>query len=433
MSDFGDKNVFLVLIKLDLEDNNPLGTPRSGVQCLPRMEAAGKYALIAALLDSSQQTTRTPLTPILFNSPERKESYNKIVSRFELLIERFYESPDGFTSDPSRLNSRQQELVYSEIRGIGRDIFDLIPNKSPICGWFNALFGDPEQQDTVSRRAEAQHLTIITNDFNIPWYWMRVGGSDRLLCEVCSLGMLQLANRNAMEVDTDFDQSPGLNADTALRVLLINGSGESNLPFVDEELRSLTDFLKKGKDRPRRRLRPFDVDSAESVGSLLALKRARRKVERRALYRLCHYSGHWNYENRELLIGGERLEFDEIKDFVDSAVLALDGCSSSQGLQAWSEIENLTGKLLNLGALGCVVTTLPVKDDPIVSKVFWEALYGELLAESAPATLGQALVKGRKALKEHFKRVGSKNPVWAFYQLIGNPSVRLLDESSNRE
>jgi hypothetical protein len=432
MSDIVDKNVFLVLMKLDLEENNPLGTPRPGASGLPRMEANGKYALIAALLDPSQQTTRTPLTPILFSSPERKAIYNRIIDRFEGLIERYYDSTAGFLSDPSQLDSRQQESVYTEIRGIGRDIFDLIPNKSPICSWFNGLFGDPEQQDTKAKRVEEQHLTIITNDFNIPWYWMRVGGSDRLLCEVCSLGMLQLANRNAMESDPDFDQLPGLNRNAPLRALLINGSGESDLPFVDKGLRSLTNFLTKGKES-RRRLRPFEVDSAESVASLLSLKRAHPKVQRRALYRLFHYSGHWNYENRELLIGGEALELDEIKDFVDSAVLALDGCSSSQGLQAWSEIENLTGKLLNLGALGCVVTTLPVKDDPIVSKVFWEALYSELLAESAPTTLGQALVKARSTLKLHFAKLGSPNPVWAFYQLIGNPSVRLVDESSGRE
>jgi hypothetical protein len=142
-----------------------------------------------------------------------------------------------------------------------------------------------------------------------------------------------------------------------------------------------------------------------------------------------HYSGHWSLENKELFVGKEPLDIDEIRDFVESSVLALDGCSSSHGLQAWSDIENLTGRLLNLGALGCVVTTLPVKDDPIVSKVFWEALYGELLAESAPTTLGQAVVKGRRALKDHFKKFGSRNPTWAFYQLIGNPSVRLLGES----
>src|ERR1700730_16264445 len=100
MSDIVDKNVFLVLMKLDLEETNPLGTPRPGASGLPRMEANGKYALIAALLDPSQQTTRTPLTPILFSSPERKAIYNRIVDRFEGLIERYYDSTAGFISDP---------------------------------------------------------------------------------------------------------------------------------------------------------------------------------------------------------------------------------------------------------------------------------------------------------------------------------------------
>src|SRR5262249_54859335 len=177
-----------------------------GLAQLPEMVEDGKYAVIAALLDPSQQTTRTPLTPILF-SPERIITYNKIVTRFERLIKRFYESPDGFLFGPERLDRRQQEEINSEILGIGRDISELIPVRSPISAWFNTLFGDPDQ-DRYRRagRAEEQHLTIITNDFNIPWYWMRVGGDHRLLCEVCSLGMLQLANRNAVELDADFDQ-----------------------------------------------------------------------------------------------------------------------------------------------------------------------------------------------------------------------------------
>jgi hypothetical protein len=288
MSDMVDKNTFLILIKLDLTDTNPLGKPWSGAQGLPRMEADKNYALIAGLLDPSQQTTRTPLTPVSFNSIERKENYNKILARFEHLIELFYESPSGFIFDPGRLDSAQQEAVTDEIRGIGRDIFDLIPRKTPLCNWFDELFEAAEPGRQVSRRAEERHVTIITNDFNIPWYWMRGTASSPLLCEVCSLGMLQLANRNAVELDADLYQLPEAAKDKPLHALLINGSGESDLPFMEEELSSLSGFLRQGKERPRRRLRSFEGKIAAKIGEVRALWLDHSKIERRALYRLVH-------------------------------------------------------------------------------------------------------------------------------------------------
>lgn len=425
MSEMSDKNVFLILIRLDLEEASPLGKSVAGSQGLPRMEEGRKHALIAGLLDPSQQKTRTPLTPILFEDGRRKELYNTILERIEGLVKKYYDPTDGYVPDPSRLNTEAQKCLSEEIYNIGRSIYDLIPKKTPLCSWFDDLL--QASDSSKLRWAEEQHVTIITNDFNIPWYWMRATGWGPSLCEVCSLGMLQLTNRNIAEIEADYESPDAIEG--VLRALLINGSA-GDLPFMEEEISILSDFLVQGKDRPRRRLRAFKPDLVKSVPEFHKLLHENTRQQRRGQYRLVHYTGHWSYDNREekeLLIGDRRLDAEDLKDFVDSAVLALDGCSSSQGLQAWSEIENLTGKLLNLGALGCVVTTLPVKNDPIVCKIFWEALYGALLSETTPTTLGQALAKGRRALREHFRRIGSANPSWAFYQLIGNPSVRLLE------
>ncbi len=440
MSDLSERNVFLILIRLDLTEANPLGQPWPGAQGLPKMDEDKNYTLIAGLLDASQQTTRTPLLPIPFISSEQKEFYNSIVSRFEELIELFYGPDHGLVSFPERFDGRAQAEIERAIREIGRDIFDLFPRSTPLSTWLDRVF--------KGERSALEHVTIITNDFNIPWYWMKNTAASLMLCEVSALGMLQLTSRTFIEPDEDkgSDNSGGRN----LHALLINGSGGSDLPFSGSQLKSLQDFIQAGKDFPdaKERLRPFKVDLVTEGAGVRALMADHGREDARGLYRLVHYSGHWNYEDmqsvtgkasserdskKELWVGDKPMSVADLKEFVESAVLALDGCSSSHGLQAWSEVENLTGKILNLGALGCVVTTLPVKDDPIISDKFWETFYGSFLRRRGPMTLGQALRKARAALKEHLRATGSKNPAWAFYQLIGNPSVRLIDESTSSD
>jgi len=432
----GEKNIFLLLIRLDLAETNPIGQPWPGAQGFPKMDEDKNYTFIAGLLDASKQATRTPLLSIPFNTSERKEFYNSIVSRLEKLIELFYDRDNGLVSFPERFDGTVQAAVERDIGGIGRDIADLFPRPTPLSNWLDKIF--------KGERSDQEHVTIITNDFNIPWYWMKNAAGGAMLCEACGLGMLQLSSRTFAEPDDDRNsENPGRN----LHALLINGSGGSDLPFSGEQLRSLQEFLQTGKDlSERERLRPFKVDLVTEGAGVRGLVMDHGRDDARGLYRLVHYSGHWNYEDtqsvsgksagaetpkKELWVGDKPMSVADLKEFVESAVLALDGCSSSHGLQAWSEVENLTGKIINLGALGCVVTTLPVKDDPILSDKFWETFYGIFLREMGPKTLGQALRKARAALKEHLRATGSKNPAWAFYQLIGNPSVRLIDEGSD--
>jgi hypothetical protein len=435
MSEMVDSNVFLILMRLDLSENNPLSalTPEAS---LPRMDEGKKYTLLAGLLDPSLQTTRTPLTPIYFRDEERQRRwqrlYNNVVARFEALINKFYDPDDGYVLRPERLTRQHQEQINEEIERIGGLIYSLIPTNTPLCRWFDQLFEGDDSGSVLRRRPEDKHVTIITNDFSIPWYWMKANAFTPLLCEICSLGTLQLASRNVVGIGSDEAHVP-VRAEESPRALFLNGTSGHDLPFVEEEIASLGTFIRNGRNQARRRLKPFEADVPADMDAFRNLWWNRPSWAHRSLYRIIHYSGHWNSGDKELTACGEPLDVERLKELADSAFLALDGCSTSRGLQAWSEIENLTGKLLGFGALGCVVTTLPVKNDPIASKVFWEALYSALLADGRNATVGQALIRGRQALKKHFESICSPNPAWAFYQLIGNPSVKLLEDSSSRE
>jgi CHAT domain-containing protein len=425
-SDLLEKNTFLIILRLGVDERYPLGKQSTKQpDLLPVMESGKQYALIAALLNPDQQKTRTPLTPIMFydDDPEDKKAiYNLILRRFQELTSMYYDSPDGFVSEPDRFTRRRQEHVSTLIGLIGRGIYELFPRNTPLMHWFDEML-------LTGSRTEGRHVTIITNDFNIPWYWMRAKETSKLLCERCPIGLLQLANQNIAEFDRESYEPPLLNSQEALRALLINGSHGLDLPFVEEELKELELFLqKRDRQRPLRNLAPLYVENSKMISTLW---QEEDDEIIRGQFRLVHYSGHWHYDSQDdkkIQIGDRQLAVRVLKDFIDSAVLVLDGCSSSRGLQAWSDVENLTGRLLNLGALGCIVTPLPVKNDPIVSKVFWEAFYEGLLTTKSPSTLGQALVKGREALKNHFKNLDSPNPTWAFYQLIGNPSIRLMDD-----
>src|SRR6185436_19543069 len=100
----GEKNIFLLLIRLDLAETNPIGQPWPGAQGFPKMDEDKNYTFIAGLLDASKQATRTPLLSIPFNTSERKEFYNSIVSRLEKLIELFYDRDNGLVSFPERFD-----------------------------------------------------------------------------------------------------------------------------------------------------------------------------------------------------------------------------------------------------------------------------------------------------------------------------------------
>jgi hypothetical protein len=118
-----------------------------------------------------------------------------------------------------------------------------------------------------------------------------------------------------------------------------------------------------------------------------------------------------------------------MQPFVQNSILILDGCSSAKGLNAWSDLNSLTSRLINEGkALGCIVTNLPVKHDPIAGKELWETFYKELRENNS--SIGLALVTARRKLKKFYESLGSQDPSWLFYHLIGRPSIKLHEEET---
>jgi CHAT domain-containing protein len=217
---------------------------------------------------------------------------------------------------------------------------------------------------------------------------------------------------------TGAQQPPPGQSDKTYEALLIEGS--TNLPFQGEEFNHIAGLL---SDLDRRATRAFTAHHAKTDVEIYRLLR-RGKDRLLDDFRIVHFSGH--YSGEKLLVGDEPIEISALYPMLNGSLLVLDGCNSATKLDAWADVEGLTSSLINEGALGCVVTVLPVKHDPIVSEVLWGTFYRELRRGSS--TVGQALANARNALRDHFNAIGSPNPAWAVYQLIGSPAVAICDE-----
>ncbi|HEV7892053.1 MAG TPA: CHAT domain-containing protein [Pyrinomonadaceae bacterium] len=416
-------NVLLVFMCLDLKDatHNPLrsriGSQGQNMRFLE--DDDNRYQLLVAVLDPAQRSTSAPVTGIEMNKAKRR-TYNSILRQFQEISARFYDTR-GFIDEPESYTQERQAEVMRAMSIVGCDIYDLFltsdgrPN--PIRDRLDRLLGP---SDPSIRQRSTKSVTVLSNDFGIPWFWMKRERHSPFLCEVCSLGLLQLT---AVGRATEPQQAPPGQKDKTYEALLIKGS--TNLPFQDEELSMITSLL---GDPDRGATRTFSAQLAETPNDIFKLL----KLDPATLiddFRIVHFSGH--YTGKELLLGGEQLHVRRLEEFLSGALLVLDGCSSARNLDAWADVEGLTSKLINEGTLGCVVTVLPVKHDPLVSKILWGAFYRELRRGSS--TVGQALTTARCALRDHFEKIGSRNPAWAIYQLIGSPAVQLCDEEGEMD
>jgi hypothetical protein len=395
---------------LDLTDPNPFGS-RGGREL---DESPDKpYQLLAAVLDPSQKATSAPVTGIALTN-RKKRTYNGILRQFQKLSNSFY-NENGFVRNPSSYNDDRQAEVEEAMSTVGRDIYDLFQTDdgpNPIRDWLDRLLG--ARHSGTSRQRPTKPVTILSNDFGIPWFWLKREKTTPFLCEICSLGLLQLSAVRAAEVH----QAPPGQADKTYEALLIRGS--KTLPFDEEELKTIRTLLSEPDRGAVRSFTASLAQSREDIWNLLELG----KVKLLDDFRIVHFSGHFSSE--KLLLGDDQLPVNVLEDMLSGALLVLDGCSSASKLDAWADVEGLTSSLINQGALGCVVTVLPVKHDPIVSKVLWGAFYRELRRGSS-TTVGQALAKARLELRNYFESIGSRNPCWAVYQLIGSPAVQLCD------
>ena len=418
-----ERHSFLLIFRFNMDDEqNPL---RCGVVAsdnrLVRMQP-GRSFLIVGIVDSSKRSATTPMMHIpLVGSALR--GYTRILERVEQLNQ-LYRETRGYLADPTLFGEEQKAAVLDTINTTGSQIYGLLQGDESniIRDWLEKLFretiAEPEAMEL------AHHVTIVTNDFSIPWYWLKPVSQDRFLCEIASLGMLQLATYSAgPQAEKDDYWRKRVEQENLYGALLINGSPE--LPFAKAELEAIRSELSREVLEAGRRVPRFEAEEVDSATQLALIRQKYRRGQRIERFRVVHFTGH--YSSNELLLNGTPIdERDDLDKFIDRSVLVLDGCSSSQGLRAWTDMESVTARLIALGAIGCVATVLPVKNDPILAEVFWGTFYRELRVNQA--SIGQALGRARRILKEELDLMGSKNPAWILYQLIGNPSVELFSD-----
>lgn len=413
-----ERNIFLIIINLGLHLGSPIGGPHSKGSDYKGGETGGTRLLLG-IIDPSERTTCTPLASIEVPGL----SYEVIINQNKQLSGMFY-GGNGYISNPHVFNEDEKTSVFDKITEIGCRIRELFTysGRNPISDWLMEIFRPPQVKGGKSPNIH-KNVTIITNDFRIPWYWLKNGHYGRFLCEVCSLGELQLFNPQELGQRRQLTPAQDRNLET-FRALLINGSPE--LRFAGEELKFIEDVLSGVHAKRKRRLDlPVLVESVASKGELDTLDSKYDEYQLAGQFRIVHYSGH--YSKKCLFVGNRPLGIWHLQPFIQDALLILDGCSSSQDLKAWADLEGLTSRLINEGgAAGCIVTALPVKHDPVAAEVFWETFYNAI--RSKLMTVGQALVNARVVLKEHFASYGSGNPLWVSYQLIGSPAVRLLED-----
>lgn len=407
-------NVLLVLMRLDLNDPLHSLETRQG-EGTRSPEASNKgYQLLAAVLDPSELSTGAPVAGISLTGP-KLDSYTHILESFQRISTQFYRE-GGFIDEPESYTNEKQREILEDIARVGRNIFDLFQTEkeNPVRAWLAKLL-DPY----VAVRS-VRPVTIITNDFAVPWFWLKRERYGPFLCEVCPLGIQQLS----AAIPAEGNRSQPGRKDKIYDALVLKGGG--NLPFLDEEL----DNLKKALTGPKHGSEAQDIErlfNTQCAGKLDDIPTWNRR--QKSSYRLVHFTGH--YSSDELILGDKSLPINFLRQILNGSLLVLDGCSSGREPDAWADVMGLTSGLLNEGTLGCVVTALPVKHDPIISEVLWGEFYGSL--RRGAGTIGEALLNARLALKSHFQDTGSANPAWATYQLIGSPMVQFRDGEEERD
>jgi hypothetical protein len=360
-------------------------------------------------------------------------------------LTKLFHDKGGFVEEPDKYTRERQDDVLEKIKELGRLVYDLFSadgggHLHPLQSWLfglnsemtaderhNIAGGSNLEKNSDGRRARPRGerptlpVTIITNDFNIPWYWLRGHYDGKALCEICSLGTLHL--KDVAENAIPSNQRGG---NDTCRVLLLNG--RQDMPFSEQILEGIRRNLEKSSrlDPERLLLHRICSSRADLNGILGQDGEAERDV------RLMHFSGCFKVSEKQdksvaLVLNGEDIPKWRITAIVEDCLLVLDGITESCGAKAWTDWCDFTTEVISKGcALGCVLPVLPVKDDPIVSGVFWDAFYKNLARGDCIA--GYALAMARKDLKDHFEKLGSQNPLPLFYQLIGSPLVTVFQQ-----
>lgn len=398
MSDLS--NVMLVLMRLDLRDTNPL-SGRVG-----ELKRDGDHQLLVAVIDPLKRSTSGPVA-VIDLSGQARLAYNKVLSKVEDISQKYCRI-GGYVSQPETYTESLQRKILDELDIAGSIMWDIFDGLNhPVRKLLDALLGS-------SGRAAQLQVTILTNDFSIPWFWLkrRIGGL--FLCEVCSLGILPFSQVGGSGERT---RASAGRSGKAYDALLIDGL--SDLPFAKSELETVKAMLEEPAGRGTKySFKTHHVNTSEE------LNRLRDEYEEDQLttdFRIVHSCG--KFSSDSLWVKGGALKKSFLNQVLSDSLLVLDGCRDECGVSGWPDLANAASALVNSGgALGCVVPVLPVKDDPIVAKILWGSLYPEL--RRGTSTVGQALANARIALKAQFEN----NPAWAAYQLIGSPAAQLCSD-----
>jgi hypothetical protein len=414
---------FLVLIRLDFDAAHPTRPLRheGGRDDLPYMDENKTYFYLAGVLQPSDRSTSAPLSVIQFDARDAKHraklrSYNNTLKRLGEINDLYF-GDSGFVAQPHTYNQAAKKNIVEKINAIGQSIYGILKgteDNRALGLWLDRMLGADIERGN-------DNVTIITNDFSIPWYWVKSEIDGPFLCQIYPVGMLQLTSM-ASTAESDLFWRRKIVEDGELyKVLVINGA--SDLPLSADEVANVRAALEGDLGRVRK----FEVDQASTNIDLMRIREKYHNEQGRLIeqFKIVHFTGH--YEEKSLRIGDQPIIDSLIDKIIDGSVLVLDGCSSSRGLKGWRDLDTVTDHLMYLGALGCVVTVLPVKQDPIITRVVWGEFYRQL---RLGASLGQALSEARLQLKEHFDSLGAHDPTWLLYQLVGNPSVALLDHDA---
>ncbi len=427
-------NVFLLLVRLDWGSANPfVGSGRM------RDDDQQKYSMLIGVLDQTRKGTGTALANISFGRARRR-MYNHVLQQVEEIFQSF-ERSGGYIDERTTFGVAERLRVVRTIEFVGQEIFaflefaqvgdigakavrqaleDLLaqaatptrpPTELPVGQAGDR--GGGERTRAVGR----PHVTIVTNDFSIPWFWMRLPGAEHALCETHPLGMMQLSGPGTTPLRAS---TATRRAEGNRRAMFVEGT--SDLAFLKDELAVFKAAI-EGVDERERKHRGFEVEEVMEPRQIRANERGRS--DRKHLYRILHYSGHWTLADDGLQLKQGPVDVIDLEDYIEDAVLTLDGCSTARGLEAWNEVDNLTGKLLGAGARGCIVSMLPVRNDPVMASVLWSSFYNAIVGTSGAVTLGQALLDARVRVRDAFKGTDLDGVTALSYQLIGNPTAYL--------
>jgi hypothetical protein len=293
------------------------------------------------------------------------------------------------------------------------------------------LFLPEEMQEFLSDTPCS--LTLTTNDLELPWELMRIGG--QALCLDRCIGRMPMGNRFPRR------HLPQRFINPKVRFLLVCADDNGKLPGARAETdRIHSALLQMQSERtaaPGLGI-PIEVDvlaSPQATGSALTEK---LRFER---YNVIHFAGHASFDEQEpdqsglLLDGGEMFLAQKIRRLlIGRPMVFLNACNSAQvrnqadaasdqgkpadSLKTYLQgaAEGLAASFLYGGALGCIGSLWPVYDEPAAE--FAIAFYRNVLDGHV---IGEAVRMARVDIKSRFP----EHATWATFVLYGNPTFRL--------